>query len=227
MKKILLLIILFGFNSCHKKEPSGVWMSFNDRVIDYKETFLGGKSGFVIDFDNSIWNHMLSDSVKKVKFDFNKKSFQIQPDTINNYHFKIYENDSIEIELYENTMSVFRPLNLNCKIKKTRKQIFDFLTQNKFENIRDSTNIEFSKSFHRWDKNKELRLLKGTSYNSPIYGYWYLGEIRHNYFLFFTIDNSLEHNIYQIESLENDRLILNKIQENDLIFEIKELKTSL
>lgn len=227
MKKLLLIIILFGLNSCHKKEPSGVWMSFNDRIIDYNDSFVGGKSGYVIDFDNNILSHMLSDSVKKVNFDFNKKSFQIYPDTINNYDFKIFENDSIEIELYENTMSVFRPLKLNYKLNYTRKEIFDFLTQNKFENIKDSTNIEFSKSFHRFDKTKELRLLKGTSYNNPIYGYWYLGEIRQNYFLFFTTDDFLEHNIYQIKSLKNDRLDLKKIQENDLIFGIKELKTSL
>ncbi|AMC10288.1 hypothetical protein Lupro_03025 [Lutibacter profundi] len=226
MKKLLLIFTAIGIISCKEKNVVGVWMSYNDRVIDYNKSFVGGQSGYVIDFDNNNWSHMLSDSVKRVNFDFKRKFFQIFPDTTS-YDFKIYKKDSIEIELFENTMSVFRPLNLNYKINRTKKQIFDFLTQNKFENIRDSTSIEFSESFHRFDKNKELRLLKGNSFNSPIIGYWYLGEIHQNYFLFFTIDDCLEHNIYQIKSLENDRLLLKKIQENDLIFGLNELKTSL
>jgi len=225
-KNFQIIFILIGLVSCKKEEINGVWMSYNDRIINYDKGFSGGISGFVIDFDNNKWSHVLSDSSKTIEFNFVKKQIRINPDTTK-YYFKNFKNDSIEIELYQNTMSVFHPLTLNYQLDKTKKQITEYLIGNKFKNIKDSTNVIFSRSFYRFDKTKEVRELKGITYKSQVYGYWHVRGIRNNYFLIFTIFETMEHNIYQIKSLNKNGMKLKKIQESDVIYGISELKTCL
>jgi len=201
-------------------------MSYNDRVINPELSRSINKSGYVIDFDNGTWTHMLSDSTKIVDFNFKTKTFQVLPDTTK-FDYNIYKNDSIETELYINMISVFRPLNLNHKIHKSKQEIFNYLTKNNFENVKDSTYFKFSNSIYQFSNTKELRVLEGTHHRNKLRGYWYLGEIRNNYFIFLTMMGFLEQNIYQIISIDNKGVKLKKIQEGDSIWGITELKTCL
>ena len=226
MKKLLLLIILFGIYSCHKKEINGVWMSYNDRIKNHDSAWVGNISGLIIDFDKNMLGNIQSDSMNKVNIDF--KNHQLKTNT-SKIDFKIYEKDSIEIEIYENTISVFHPLELNHKLSWSKQQIEKFLITNDFEPIIGSWKIEFEKTHYRFDhlgiiKNLKSKFLKN---DNSTRGYWFVGEIRKNYFLFFNLMESTERNIYQIISINKKGLKLKPIEENKIVRNLNELKTSL
>ncbi len=225
MKKLLLLIILFGLNSCHKKEISGVWMSYNDKIINLDSAWVGNISGFIIDFDKNTFGNIQSDSMNIVNIDFENNQLKTNTSKID---FKVYENDSIEIEFYENTISVFHPLDLNHKLSWSKHQIENFLTTNDFEPIIDSLKIEFQETFYRYDNSSILKNLRSRFLNNnSARGYWFVGEVRKNFFLFFSLMESDERNIYQILSINKKGLKLKPIEEKEFIRNVNELKISL
>ncbi|WP_139171001.1 hypothetical protein [Lutibacter oricola] len=210
--------------SCKNDKPTGVWMSSNNRIHDLDRGYESLTNGFVIDFNNNNWSHLFSDSsIKKFKIDNSKSLLKLKNDSLKINYTK-YNNDSIEIEYFENITAVFRPLNLSFKIEKSKQQILDLLTNTKFENIKDSINIDFKLEFHQFDKTGELRNLRGKMYGRTIYGFWFLGECQNNYFLTFAIDDSEPINIYQIKSINSSSIELLLIQETDMINRIKNLK---
>lgn len=225
MKKLLLLIILFGLNSCHKKEISGVWMSYNDKIINLDSAWAGNISGFIIDFDKNTFGNIQSDSMHIVNIDFENNHLKTNNSKID---FKVYENDTIEIELYENTISVFHPLDLDHKLSWSKHQIENFLITNDFDPIIDSLKIDFQETYYRYDNSRVLKNLRSRFLNNnSARGYWFVGEVRKNFFLFFSLIESDERNIYQILSINKKGLKLKPIEENEFIRNVNELKISL
>ena len=222
MKKLLIIIILFGVNSCQKKELSGVWMSYNDEIININSSWSGNISGLIIDFDKSKIGNIQSDSMKFINIDFENNQLRTDNSKID---FKLFGKDSIKIEFYENTISVFHPLDLSHKISQSKNQIEKFLITNDFESISNSLKIDFLETSYQYDnlgilKNLRSNLLKDNSAR----GYWFVGEIRKNFFLFFNLIESGERNIYQILSIDKNVLKLKPIAENDFVRNVNELK---
>ena len=225
MKKILLIIILFGLNSCKQKEISGVWMSYNDKLIYKDSSYTGNISGFIIDFDNNKIGPILSDSLISFNLDFKSKQIKIDNDTID---FKLNENKQVEIELYENTLSIFHLLDLDLKIRLSKKEIENFLISNSFEHLNGYLKIDFKDKPYWLDDKGYLKTVESNFLkNETAFGYWFVGEIRNNYFLFFNLIDSEERNIYQILEIKENGLKLKPISEIDYLNGVTELKTSL
>lgn len=230
MKKTLQLIILgIILTSCKSQEVDGIWMSYNDRVINTDFAYSGTIEGFLIDFDKKEFGRFDSDSVMKIDIDFTKKQLKHKSDTLK-VDFRVFKNDSIEIELSENTMSVFRPLDLNHKLSIKKNQICDFLTQNDFDKINGEIDIKFSDEFFfrdvMFEKSNKKNALINKSWDDE--GYWFIKEIKQNFFLIFTLDQTADQNIYQILSLNECKMELLHLQEAEFgNAKITELKTCL
>ncbi|WP_339876355.1 hypothetical protein [Olleya marilimosa] len=226
MKKVLQLIfIVIGLTSCKAQEVDGIWMSIDDRVIDEHHSFSSGMWGMIIDFDKSEIKAVLSDSTYK----FEKRHKEIK--IVHNidyivYPYEVFKKDSIEIEIVKNTITVFKRLNFDYPLESTKSEIVNFLTDNCVRKFGDSIEVKFSKNYHPLDKNKELRMTETIWNNSrPLVGNWSIGEINKNFFIFISIDDTTEENIYQITSISGNTLKLKPIKEN--YYELTELKTCL
>ncbi len=132
MKNTLLLILLIiGLTSCKKQEINGIWMSYNNRTIDSQKAYTTGSEGILLDFDKSELGYLMTDSVFEMDIDLKKMQLKNKSNTLKN-DFRLFEKDSIEIELSENRVSVFRPLTLNHKLDVSKIEIIEFLTNNCF-----------------------------------------------------------------------------------------------
>ena len=230
MKKALQLIfIVIGLTSCEAQEVNGIWMSYNNYVIDTNSGYTSGNEGVLIDFDNQTIGTINSDSIVSVKIDFKQSKLFMKTDTLN-VDFKVYRKDSIEIDFGQNMMHVFRPLNLNHKLSVNKSQINDFLTKNNFEKINGGIDYTFSDKFFfrddMFEKKKKRNAFINKTWNDE--GFWYVKEIEQNYFLIFTLDQTSDQNIYQIISLNKCKMQLEQLQEADFgNAKITELKTCL
>ena len=230
MKKILqILLLVFGLTSCQAQEVNGIWMSYQNYVIDINSMYTSGNEGVLIDFDNQTIGTIYSDSIVQIKIDLKKSKLFLTTDTLK-VDFKVFEKDSIEIDFGQNMMHVFRPLNLNHKLNTDEKRIKDFLVKNKFEKINGEIDIEFSDKFFfrdvMFEKPIKKNALINKSWNDE--GYWLIKEIEQNFFLIFTLDQTTDKNVYQILSLDDCRMELLQLQEPESgNAKITELKTCL
>jgi len=200
-------------------------MSYNNRAIDSQKAFTTGSEGILLDFDKSELGYLMTDSVFKMDIDFKKMQLKNKSNTLKN-DFRLFEKDSIEIELSENRVSVFRPLNLNHKLDIQKNKIIDFLTNNCFEKINEYLKIEFTNDLYPFEKRQNIRKLNSTFHNRrQSIGYWGIKEIEGNYFLFFNSESINDQHIYQIITLEENKINLKPIQETE--FNLTELKTCL
>ncbi|PNW27026.1 hypothetical protein [Formosa algae] len=230
MKKILQLIfIVIGLTSCEAQEVSGTWMSYQNYVIDMNSMYTSGNEGVLIDFDNQTIGTINSDSIVAINIDFKQSKLLMKTDTLN-VDFKVYQKDSIEIDFGQNMMHVFRPLNLNHKLNTNKNLIKDFLVKNKFEKINGEIDIKFSDKFFfrdvMFEKPNKKNALINKSWDDE--GYWLIKEIKQNFFLLFTLDQTTDQNIYQITSI--DKCVMKLKQLQDAKFgsaHITELKTCL
>ena len=203
-------------------------MSYNNRIIEYEKVTSSGVGG-IINFDKHNIGSIFSDSLVNVNINFNESKIYLKSDTIN-IDFKIYGKDSIEIDFGKNMMHVFRPLNLNHKLKTNKNEIKNFLIKNKLKKINGELDIEFSDKFFFRDviyekKNKKNTLIN-KSWNDK--GYWLIKEIEENFFLIFTLDQISDDNIYQIISLDKCKMELLPLQGPKFLnVKITEIKTCL
>lgn len=233
-KTIQIIFILFGLTSCKSQEVSGIWMSYNDRKIDNDIAYTTGRTaGLIIDFDKSELSLIHSDSnVVKISLDYKKMKFGILTDTLK-ADFRIYQKDSIEIDLFDNKMSVFHPLDLSLKLTMSKNQIMDFLINSDYEKNNTPLDIKFGKDLYFIDKqfnkapyNHKRYALINKSWNDE--GYWFVKEVQQNYFLFFTLDQTSDLHIYQISSIDECEMKLEQLQEPDWgNFKLTKLKTCL
>ncbi len=226
MKKVLQLIfIVIGLTSCKAQEVNGIWISIDDRVIDEHDAYSSGMWGMIIDFNKSEIYSIVSDST--YKFEKRLKEIKIVHETDSIvYPYRVFKKDSIEIEIAKNTITVFKQLNFNYPLESTKSEIVDFLTGNCVRKFGDSIEVKFTKDYHPLDKNKELRIIETIWNNSrPLVGNWSIGEINKNFFMFISIEDTTEENIYQITSISGNTIRLKPIKEN--YYELTELKTCL
>jgi len=230
MKSTLLLILsLIVLNSCKTQEIDAIWMSYQNHVIDYDKAYTSGIEGVIIDFDKQTISTIFSDSIIPIKIDLKQSKLYLKNGTLN-VDYKVYGKDSIEIDLGRNMMHVFRPLNLNHKLHVDKSQIKDFLIMNDFKKINGTIDIEFSDKFFfrdvMFEKQNKKNALINKSWNGE--GYWYIKEIKQNFFLIFTLDETTDQNIFQIISLDECEMQLIQLQEAEFgIVKVTELKTCL
>jgi len=221
--------MVIGLTSCEAQEVSGIWMSYNNYIIDSNSMYNSGNEGVLIDFDNQTIGTIHSDSIVSIKIDFKQSKLFMKTDTLS-VSFKIYEKDSIKIDFGQNMMHVFRPLNLNHKLDADKSQIKDFLTQNDFGKINGTIDIEFSDQFFFRDVMFEKPIKKNALINKSWddEGYWLIKGIQKNFFLLFTLAQTTDQNIYQILSLDECKMKLLQLQEAEFgSAPITELKTCL
>jgi hypothetical protein len=229
LKKILQFIfVLLGIISCKAQEVNGIWMSYRNYTIEAGKVRTSGDEGVIIDFNNKTIGTINTDSTIQIKIDYKKSRIQFNSDT-RYADFKVYGKDSIEIDFGENMMHVFRPLNLEYTISNKKEKLIEFLTQNKFQQINENISLNFKNEFHfyatMFDKINDKRFLESQISE---FGYWFIKELKSNFFLVFTVEEIGEKNIYQIISLDNCRMELKPMQE--YAFSVKnltELKTCL
>jgi hypothetical protein len=228
-KALQLIFIVIGLTSCEAQEVNGIWMSYQNYVIDTNSMYTSGNEGVLIDFDNQTIGTVNSDSIFKIKIDLKKSKLFMTADTLN-VDFKVYRKDSIGIDFGQNMMHVFRPLNLNHKLNTEKELIKDFLIKNKFEKINGEIDIEFSDKFFFRDVMFEKPIKKNALINKSWddEGYWLVKEIKQNFFLIFTLDQTTDQNIYQILSVAECKMELLQLQEAEFgNAKITELKTCL
>jgi hypothetical protein len=229
-KALLIIFILIGLTSCKAQEVSGIWMSYNNYVIDIKAMYTSGDEGVIIDFDNQTIGKIQTDSTLQIKIDYKKSKLFLKSDTLN-IDFKVYGKDSILINSERNMIQVFRPLDLSNKLTKKKKEIENYLTNPNFDKINDSLKIKFSKELHFVDKQFSKPpyfrfALINKSWNDE--GYWYIKEINQNFFLIFTIEQMGDKYIYQIISVNNCEIVLKQLQKGrDFKIDLTKLKTCL
>ncbi len=226
MKKILLLIsFLLVSTSLLSQELKGIWMSYNDRIINEEKVHSGNIEGVTIDFNRNEIKQILSDSSLQISIDYQNKIIESEFVDLKT-KFKQFENDSIEIEIAQNTISVFHPLKLNYPIHISKSDLSELIVQDCWREFDNTIQVKFSNNFHPLNSNRKIKMLE-TIWNDskPLIGNWFLEEIENNYFLFLTIEDTTERNIYQIISVENERIKLKPFQEH--YYKIREIKTCM
>jgi hypothetical protein len=204
--------------------------------MDIDSAYSSGNEGIIIDFDKQTIGYIQNDSIVPLNVDFKKSKLFVKKDTLNNVEFKVYEKDSITIDFGINMMHVFRPLNLNHKLSIDKSQINDFLNSsdflinNDFEKINSTIEIKFSDKPYFVDTMLEKKNKKNTLINKSWKGegYWFIKEIKQNFFLVLALDQTADQNIFQIISLNNSKMKLIQLQEAKFgNARMTELKTSL
>ncbi|MCF6214141.1 MAG: hypothetical protein L3J45_08975 [Flavobacteriaceae bacterium] len=212
----IILILLVFFTSCNNQKVHGVWMSYDDRLDSYSNPILRGVDGFVIDFDKSVATNAESDTLVKLNINFEKMTIEKVADT-SKRKFNITKKTLNKIVIGDDTLTVFHRLNLNHKLELNYNQIIDYLIKKDFQNTMDSLELNFSDKFYRFDKQKRIRVLeniwKETVRHTNSSGYWYIKEINKNFFLFFTLEETLLRNVYQITAIDKEGVKLTPLQE--------------
>ncbi len=203
-------------------------MSYKNRIIEEGQVTTSRDEGIIIDFDKQTVGNIASDSIVNVKIDFKESKIFLNSDTLN-IDFKTYRKDSIEIDFGRNMMHVFRPLNLEHNLTINKKDIIEFLTQNEFKKINEDLNLKFLKGLHFYatifDRKNEMRFLESQIDTN---GYWFIKELKGNFFLIFAVEEIGQQNIYQITKLTKCEMKLEPMQEyGEWITNLTELKTCL
>ena len=218
MRNFLLLIFLFSISeSIIGQNLEGIWMSYNDKIIDKNEGHSSNIEGVIINFDQNEISQIASDTSYQIRINQNESFIESEFANLNS-KYKLYQTDSLEIEIASNTNSVFHPLNLNYTINSTREKIENLIVGDCWRILNDSIKTKFLNNIHPIsDPNGKIKILE-TIWNQsrPLVGNWFIGEIKNNFFLFLTIEDTTERNIYQIVSVEKDKIDLIPIARTSL-----------
>ncbi|ASO05425.1 hypothetical protein [Arenibacter algicola] len=232
MKKNILILFLVGLTTSYGQELDGVWMSYNNRIIDSSIAYSKGGEGILINFDNSTMGHIGSDTIINVHLTFKMKKVKLKVEGIKGKgKLKKFGNDSLEMDSGRNMVDVFRKLDLNNELNMSLEEVIDFFVKNRFEPLNDFMDIEFTRDKYWKDKwlargRERLNLLNHTWENDS--GFWILKEIDKNYFLVFTLGQVEKQNFYQILDINEKSIKLKPLQETDFgLKNITELKTCL
>ncbi len=201
-------------------------MSYNDRIIDKNKGYSSNIEGVIINFDQSEISQILSDTSYQIRINRNESFIKSEFANLNT-KYKLYQTDSLEIEIASNTNSVFHPLNLNYPINSTREKIENLIVGDCWRILNDSIKTKFLNNIHPIsDRNGKIKILETIwDQSRPLVGNWFIGEIKNNFFLFLTVEDTTERNIYQILSVEKDKIDLIPMQEHH--YRLREIKTCM
>jgi len=228
-KTVFILLIIFGYVSIYGQELNGVWLEYNNRVIDPYNGYTSGGEGLIIDFDNSTLSHLQSDSLFNFKASINNKKAKIKIKGIKGrLKLKIFGCDSLEIDSKENMVRVFRKLDLSNKINFTKKEIANFLTTHKFDSIQGFKG-EFSADQFNRDRNLERPHTRNKFINKnwDEQGYWYIKKVKESALLIFTVGQTEINNILQILMINENGLKLKPLQNDEWFENLTEINTIL
>ena len=123
--------------------------------------------------------------------------------------------------------TVFRPLDLSHKLDISESELADFLINSKFKPL-SSIEFDFTNQPDYYEKisnkPKTKKRFLNSSRDNP--SYWFLKEIKGNYFLIVSLDIMSE-NIYQIISISDNGIILKPLQEDYPLTGLLGLKTGI
>ncbi|QLG45304.1 hypothetical protein [Costertonia aggregata] len=226
-KTIIILFILTGLTNSYGQELNGVWMSYNNRIVEGTTYHTTGDEGIIIDFDNSTMGHIKTDTVVKIKVNFRKSKIKSRALKAK-IKFRQFGQDSIEMNGLENTIYVFRKLDLAHEIDLDKNEISDFLITHQFDSIQGIKG-EFSgdKFFRDITLNTPQPKNQFVNKNWNDNGYWSVKKIKGNAFLIFTIGQTEPNNILQILSISQNGLKLNQLQTDEWMENLTEIKTCL
>lgn len=200
-------------------------MSYNNRIIDKSKVYTRGDEGLIFDFDNLTAGHIKSDTLVKIKV----KSKKIKVIGLKlKMKFRRFAQDSIETTGIENTVYVFRKLDLSHKIHLNKKEISAFLITHEFDSIQGIKGEFSSNNFFRdLTFNVPHPKYQFVNKNWNDVGYWVVKIIRDNAFLIFTIGQTEQNNILQIISIDEKGLKLKPLQNDRWMKNLTEIKTCL
>ena len=230
---ITILVLILNLSLCKAQNPKGVWMSYDNYIINFDNAGRSYEEGILIDFDNKMMGHIRKDTMIGIDIDFERKNIGIETDTLIHLNYQFKNMDSLEFDFGLNVMEIFKPLNLKHKLKITKSKISEFLIENDFKPIDGEMKVEFSKEDFYQDLDIEKPDRRKTLINHTLNtkGYWYLREIKDNFFLIFTIEYIPDIHIFQILEVNECNLRLNQIILPGIVNyfknDIKELRTCL
>jgi hypothetical protein len=230
---ITVLVLILNLSSCKAQNPAGVWICYDNYIInpDYAGRPIG--EGLLIDFDDKSLGHIRIDTFIPILINFDKSKISINTDTLISLNYKLKSSDSLEIDFKQNMVEMFKPLELNFKLQTTKDDISEFLINNDFEDIGGELDIEFSDEFFSNDKKLKESSRRKTLINNTLNaeGYWYIRQIKKNFFLVCTFQYLPDIHIFQILGINECKLELKQIKLpgtfSPLTNEIKELRTCL
>ena len=228
MKKIIFIfLVLTGIANSYGQELTGVWMSYNNRIIDKSKVYTRGDEGIIIDFDNSTMGHIKSDSIVHIKINFKKSKIKAKG-IKGSMKFRQFGQDSVEMNGLENSVYVFRKLDLARKIDLNKNEISEFLINTQFDSIQGIKGEFSSDQFFRditFGRPHTKNQFVNKNWND--YGYWFVKKIEGSAFLVFTIGQTEQNNILQILSIEEKGLKLKPLQNDEWMKNLTEIKTCL
>jgi hypothetical protein len=233
MKTSIIILLLLYASLSKAQKLDGIWMSYDDYIIDSDKAGRPIGEGLLIDFDNKTIGHIRRDTMIRIGIDFEKKKIFIETDTLISLNYQVKNKDSLEIDFGQNMVEIFKPIDLNSELQITKNQISKYLTTNDFEDLGGEMNIKFSDKDFNEDLNIEKTYRRKTLINHTLNtnGYWYIREIKSNFFLVFTLEYIPDIHIFQILKVSPCKITLNQIKLPEVFSllknEVTELKTCL
>lgn len=229
-RTIILILLAIGLAKAFGQEPTGLWMTYDNKTI-YKDSIIFGGSkllGLILDFNKFELRNIYNDSTIKIKTNLKKRKIKIESFR-RRIRYEIFGKDSLLLKNKGAESLVFRPVNLNHPLKYSKEDIIEYFDNHNFEPINDYIkNIEFINSKYYLivpPEKPESKMRLISSYD--FYGYWKILEIEDNYFLIFRLGQTDKESLYQILSIDNEKVQLKALQEVTLWHELTELKTCL
>ena len=230
MKKYILTITLLALFTCRAQEPKGVWLDYNPRefIHDSILAITIGTEGFFIDFDENRFGMLGADSTVKVQIDYSKRILKALYHEEMEIPFSTINEDSVEVDMGENVMHVFRKLDLSHRIKMTKEEITQYLSQNCFDTIQGNK-LEFTREQYYADiyLNRSHRKNNLWNHTWDDFGFWGVDKYKDNAFLVFSIGQIQRKNIFQIISISDDGIVLKHLQDDGILKNVRKLKTCL
>jgi len=219
----------FCFLVSSGQELEGVWLNYNNRILDEFKSHTTGDEGMFFDFDTHTLGFIQSDSLFKIKVRSKNNLAKIKIAGIRGKgKFKIFGKDSLEADSSNNKIRVFRKLDLSHKIDMTEEEISEFLISNSFDSIQGIKGHFSPEQFFRdriFGRPHIKNQFENKSWDDA--GYWYIKKIKNSAFLIFTIGQTEKMNILQIKSLNKKGLQVNHLQEDKYMRNLIEINTCL
>ncbi|MDE0536098.1 hypothetical protein [Tenacibaculum sp. L6] len=214
MKRTLFILLFFFIQVSIAQE--GVWIYKKYEIINKTKSSHHHVLGLTINFEKQNIRPVYTDTI--INFTIDKTNKKISTHNSDSWvKYEVYNNDSIIVnDVESNVLRYFYPLKLDKKIKKSRREIIDLLSKNKFNNVKDTINLKF---LNQLSHNTIGKFGFETNYfNDSDLGGWFLREFKGNFFLGLSFAPYVsDYNIYQIIKINSKKIFLNKLLKVNLI----------
>lgn len=159
-----------------------------------------------------------ADSTVKVEIDYDNRILSAIYHKDLEMTFSTLNKDSVEIDMGENVMHVFRKLDISHKIKPTKERITRIIGQKCIDSVQ-GYKMDFTLEQYYRDKVLELPHRKNNlwNHNREDFGFWIVDKYLDNAFLMFSIGQTERKNIFQIISVSRNGIELEHLQEDGIL----------